>query len=81
MYSGEPLPILTGQIKAKACDWAVEGKDGAGSFREGERGRKKGIWQDRGERGRWWKRRWKEDGAESYGLEEWQVAKDFIAGK
>jgi hypothetical protein len=28
------LLILTGQIKARACDWAVEGKDGAGSFRE-----------------------------------------------
>ena len=32
------LPILTGQIKARACDWAVEGKGGAGSFREGEEG-------------------------------------------
>jgi hypothetical protein len=29
------LPIFNGQIKAKACDWAVEGKGGAGSFREG----------------------------------------------
>ena len=29
------LPILTGQIKARACDWAVEGKGGAGGFREG----------------------------------------------
>ena len=28
------LPILTGQIKARACDWAVEGKGGAGDFRE-----------------------------------------------
>jgi hypothetical protein len=24
------LPILTGQIKARACDWTVEGKGGAG---------------------------------------------------
>ena len=28
------LPILTGQIKTRACNWVVEGKDGAGSFRE-----------------------------------------------
>ena len=29
-------------IKARACDWAVEGKGGAGGFREwGKRGRKK----------------------------------------
>jgi hypothetical protein len=34
------LPILTGQIKTRACNWVVEGKDGAGSFREGrEEGR------------------------------------------
>jgi hypothetical protein len=32
------LPILTGQIKARACDWAVEGKGRDGSFREGEEG-------------------------------------------
>ena len=33
------LPILTGRIKARACDWAVEGKGGMGSLREegGER--------------------------------------------
>lgn len=36
------LPILTGKIKARVCDWVGEGKSGAGSFREGERGRKKG---------------------------------------
>lgn len=29
------LPILTGQIKAKACDWAVEGKGGSGGLRMG----------------------------------------------
>lgn len=28
------LPILTGQIKARVCDWIVEGKGGAGGFRE-----------------------------------------------
>jgi hypothetical protein len=30
------LPILTGQIMARADDWAVEGKDGTGGLREGE---------------------------------------------
>ena len=30
------LPILNGQIKTRACDWAVEEKGGAGGFREGE---------------------------------------------
>lgn len=30
------LPILTGQIKARACDRAMEEKDGAGGFRAGE---------------------------------------------
>jgi hypothetical protein len=27
-------PILTGQLKARAYDWAMEGKGGAGGFRE-----------------------------------------------
>ena len=31
------LPILTGQIKANTCDWAVEGKGVAGGFRERRR--------------------------------------------
>ena len=34
MISPNLLPILTGQIKAN--DWAVEGKGGKGSLREGE---------------------------------------------
>ena len=62
------LPILTGQIKARACDWAVEGKGGAGGFREGERERKR-------------KRRWKEGEAKLHGLEEPQVARSLIAGE
>jgi hypothetical protein len=33
------LPFLNDQIKARACDWAVEGNGGAGSFREGKGGR------------------------------------------
>ena len=36
------LPILTGQIKARAYDWAVEGKDGTGGFREGEERKERG---------------------------------------
>jgi hypothetical protein len=28
------LLILTGQIKATVCDWAMGGKGGAGDFRE-----------------------------------------------
>jgi hypothetical protein len=42
MYSGDfsnLLPILTGQIKARACYSAVEGKGGAGGFREWEKSR------------------------------------------
>ena len=31
------LPILSCKIKARAGDWAVEGKGGAESFRERER--------------------------------------------
>lgn len=30
------LPSLTCQLKARVCDWAVEGKGRAGGFREGE---------------------------------------------
>jgi hypothetical protein len=33
------LHILTSKIKLRACNWAVEGKGGAGSFREGKRRR------------------------------------------
>jgi len=67
------LPILTGQIKARACDWAAEGKGGAGGFREGE--------EERGERGketeedggRWRKRTRKALEQSHNGLEKPQV--------
>ena len=75
------LPILTGQIKARAYDWAVEEKGGAGNVREGERGGRREKLGDRGERGRRRKRRWKEDGAEPHDLEEPQVARDLITGE
>ena len=53
------LSILTGQIKARACDWAMEGEGGTGGIRE-----------KRGERGEEKRRRYKEDGAEPHGLEK-----------
>ena len=37
MYSGtcEPSPHFNWSIKARACDWAVEGKGGTGGLRVG----------------------------------------------
>lgn len=52
------LPISTGQIKDRTCDWAVEWKGGIGGLRE---------WKKEGEGQR--KRRWKEAGAELPGPE------------
>ena len=46
------LPILTGQIKARACDWAVEGKGGAGGFREWEQVGDREEGEEKGERER-----------------------------
>ena len=74
------LPILTCQIKARACDEAVEGKGGAGSFREGERGRSKRDNETEGWRERKMEEEEVEDGAEPRNPEELQVAKDVIAG-
>jgi hypothetical protein len=34
--SCKPIPILTSQIKVRTRDWPVEGKSGAGGFREAE---------------------------------------------
>jgi hypothetical protein len=64
------LPILTGQIKAKACDWAVEGKGGSGGFRE---------WEKRGKETE--EEEVEGDGAGPHGLEKPQVAKDLRAGE
>lgn len=64
------LPISTGQIKDRTCDWAVEWKGGIGGLRE---------WKKEGEGQR--KRRWKEAEAEPHSLEEPQVSRDLIAGK
>ena len=70
------LPILTGQIKARACDWAVEGKGGAGGFKEEEK-----RVRHREDRRRQRKRRWKEDKAKPHGLENPQETSALIAGK
>ena len=70
------LPILTGQIKTRACDWAVEGKGGTGGFREGEKGRR----TDRGGEMKMEEEK-VEDGAEPHGLEKPQVARDLTAGE
>jgi hypothetical protein len=60
---------------------AVEGKGGAGGFREGETGRKRGRQGDGGDRGIQRKRKWKEDETEPHGLEKLQVARGLIAGE
>jgi hypothetical protein len=74
------LPILTGQIKSRACDWAVEGKGESGSVREGERGVRKRETME-GRREQKMEEEEVENGAEARGLEEPQVARDLIAGE
>ena len=69
------LPILTGQIKARACDWAVEGKAGQEVLKKREK-EEDGGWREKkmGEEEL-------EDGAAPHGLAEPQIARDFIAGQ
>jgi hypothetical protein len=62
------LNLLTGQIQAGACDWALEGKGDVGGFREWGKGG--------GQRRRRKKKRWEEDGAEAHGLKKLQVARE-----
>jgi len=67
------LPISTGQIKARVCNWAVEGKGVAGGFREGEeRKKRKELRQRKMEEeeveGRW-DRRSRSKGSHSWGTE------------
>ena len=57
----------------------MEGKGGAGRFREGKERMKRGGRRDK-ETGRLRKRRWKEDRSEPRVLEKPQVARDLIAG-
>ena len=58
------LPILTGQIKARACDWAVEGKGGAGGFRVGE---------ERKERDKWSRTTWPGESANCKEFHSWGI--------
>lgn len=53
--------ILTGQIKGRACDWAVGGKGRTESFREGREGRRRKEKTEDGGRkrdGRWSRPTW-----------------------
>lgn len=68
------LPILTGQVKVRSCDWAVEGKVGLEVFES------RGRVRDDDEEGQKKKRR-KEDGTEAHSLEKPGVARDLIAGE
>ena len=65
MISRNLLPILTGHIKGRADDWAVEGKGGAGRVRVEEQR----------------KRSWEEDGAGPHGLKKPQVVRGLVAGE
>lgn len=65
------LLILTGQIKARACDWAVEGKGGAGGFREEEEKKEERKTEEEEV----------EDGIVPRGLEKPQVTRDLIDGR
>ena len=61
------LPVLSGQIKARACDWAMEEKGGAEGFREW--GKSRELEREKG------------DGAEAPDPEKLQVARGLIAGE
>lgn len=62
------LPILTGKIKTRACDWTVEGKGGVGGFREERE-------KDRGEEvgGRWDRFTWPAEAASNKGSHSWGI--------
>ena len=53
--------LLIGQIKARACDWAMEEKGKAGSFREGQMDKEQEDETEYGKRKRWRKKRWKRE--------------------
>jgi hypothetical protein len=68
MISVNFLPILTGQIKARASGWAVKRKGRAGGFREGERGRRRRREMEEEEvEGRWSRTTWPGEAASSKG--------------
>ena len=67
--------ILVGQINARSCDWAVEGKGRAETIREG---REEGGKTENGGR-RLRKKRLKTE--QTHNVWKTQIAKDFIAGQ
>ena len=63
------LPILTGQIKAGACDWAVGGKVGDGGLREWRKSKGQGgtRMEEEEVEGRWSRTTWPGEAASSKG--------------
>jgi hypothetical protein len=53
VISWEPSPILTGQIKTRACDRAVEGKVGLEVLESGDKGKRKKKTEEEEVEGRW----------------------------
>ena len=65
------LPILTGQIKAGACDWAVGGKVGDGGLREWRK--RKGRTEEEEMEGRWSRTAWPGEATSSKGSHSWGI--------
>ena len=70
VISCEPLPILTGQIKARACDWAVEGKVGL-EVLERRRQKRERKEEDEEVEGRWSRTTWPGGATSSKGSPSW----------
>ena len=71
------LPILTGQKKGRACDWALEGKGGTGSSRMRGRMRKRRVCRQRmeeeEEKPGWTRTPWMGETASSKGSYSWRI--------
>jgi hypothetical protein len=61
--------ILTDQIKARTCDWAVEGKGGAGDLTEWRKGRERT--KEEKVEGRWDRITWPGEAASYKGPHSW----------
>ena len=69
------LLILTGQIKARAYDWGVEGKGGAGGFREERKGKgqlRRKMEEEEVE-GSWSRTTWPGEATGSKGSHSWEI--------
>ena len=64
------LPILTGQIKARACDWAVEGKVELKRLGERKGG---GMTEEEEVEGRWSRTTWPGEATSSKGSHSWGI--------